>query len=619
MNYWILQGSLKYYRIKSALRDKAIHSWPVSAHKYKMAVGDKAILWMTGREAGCYALCEIASRVFMREQDTIEQQYYTENKTEEVAGDAVEINVLHSFINRPVLWRELKGLNEFQKFSAGNPGTSFRATKEQYDTILTIGQQEVGPQFFKYSPGEQAFNWQKDYVAGEARLGYSELDTGSLIKFPTLEALNLHLGFPPENKSNKTWALFLLKSAQEGNVIFAIKGAMRLEGIGIIQGQYRYEPKEKYPHVRPVHWLTAEPWEYTANLFPGYPKLFRPDTFSPTAVGPEIIEEYLKKYPQYYELFRRNGLLTEEEDVEVATDNLVKSALNTIIYGPPGTGKTYATITRAVKIITGKELSHAEAKKRFDILIKSGQIEFITFHQNYAYEDFVLGLKPDLDVAGEMRFRQHEGVFYRLATRARHNWERSRNKPRAQESLKNFVLIIDEINRANVSRVFGELITLLEEDKRLGAANALTLRLPSQTEQEPRFGVPPNLYLIGTMNTADKSIALVDVALRRRFAFEALYPPKPGESMPGLSPFYQQKLEVINRELLRRRGSDFLLGHAFFLDKSETELEEILQKTIIPLLFEYFNGKIEAVREVMKAAGITLTGEWPPYAIHIGT
>lgn len=241
-------------------------------------------------------------------------------------------------------------------------------------------------------------------------------------------------------------------------------------------------------------------------------------------------------------------------------------------------------------------------------------MEFITFHQNYAYEDFVLGLKPDLE-HGEMRFRRHEGVFYRLATRARENWERSQRKPAAQERLKNFVLIIDEINRANISLVFGELITLLEEDKRLGADNALTLRLPGQAGQEPRFGVPPNLYLLGTMNTADKSIALVDVALRRRFAFEALYPPKPGESLPGLAPFYQQKLQALNAELLRRRGPDSLLGHAFFLDKTEDQFADILQKSIVPLLFEYFNGKIELVREVMKAAGVSITGEWPPYAI----
>ncbi|MCY7327545.1 MAG: AAA family ATPase, partial [Saprospiraceae bacterium] len=386
-------------------------------------------------------------------------------------------------------------------------------------------------------------------------------------------------------------------------------------GVGIVQGPYRYEAKDKYPHIRPVHWLTSEPWEYVPNLFPGYPKLFRADVFSPTPLGPEIITEYLKQYPQYRDIFQQYGLAFD--NVETRQDFIAIpgiSPLNTILYGPPGTGKTYNTITRAVKIATGKDLPHKEAKKQFDALIESGQVEFITFHQNYTYEDFVLGLKPDLDTQGTMRFRQHEGVFYRLAMRARENWERSQNQPAA---LKNFVLIIDEINRANISRVFGELITLLEADKRLGAENALTVRLPGQNEQEPRFGVPPNCYLIGTMNTADKSIALVDVALRRRFEFEALYPPKSGEVMPGLLPFYQQKLQSINTELLQRRGPDFLLGHAFFLDKTEDQFMDILQKKLIPLLLEYFNGKIELVRDVLKTANVMLTGEWPPYTIQI--
>ena len=278
MHYWILQGSLTFYRIKNALRDEAIHYWPVNAHKYKMAVGDKAILWMTGREAGCYALCEVVSRVVEREYDLIDNQYYTEKQTSETTNDVIAIKVLHNFGRNPVIWNKLKELPEFQKFSGGNRGTSFRATKDQYETILKIGIQ-AQPQFFKYSPGEQAFNWQKDYVAGEARLGYPELKTGSIAKFATLEDLNLHLGFPPENKSNKTWALFLLKSAREGDIVFAIKGAMRVEGIGIIQGQYHYEPKEKYRHARPVNWLTSDPWEYLAQFISGLSKIISPRHF----------------------------------------------------------------------------------------------------------------------------------------------------------------------------------------------------------------------------------------------------------------------------------------------------------------------------------------------------
>jgi 5-methylcytosine-specific restriction protein B len=159
------------------------------------------------------------------------------------------------------------------------------------------------------------------------------------------------------------------------------------------------------------------------------------------------------------------------------------------------------------------------------------------------------------------------------------------------EPKKNFVLIIDEINRANISKVFGELITLLEEDKRIDSKNELRLTLPNG---EKEFSVPPNLYLVGTMNTADKSIALIDIALRRRFAFIGYFP-----DYSKLEESDGDFLKHINKEIyFRKKSADYLIGHAYFMTGLNTF--NIIKNKIIPLLMEYFSGKTDIVEDIFK-------------------
>ncbi|AAM05517.1 TPA: McrB family protein [Methanosarcina acetivorans] len=271
-----------------------------------------------------------------------------------------------------------------------------------------------------------------------------------------------------------------------------------------------------------------------------------------------------------------------------------KFPCNIILYGPPGTGKTYNTIDLSVEIITGNKASHQENKKVFDVLREEGQIEFITFHQNYSYEDFMIGIRPDLDEASTLKFRRKEGIFYRICKRAKQNYLQSLDQP--EVPLERYVLIIDEINRANISKVFGELITLLEEDKRLGAKNELRLSIPGE---ETGFGIPPNVYVIGTMNTADKSIAMIDIALRRRFEFQGYFPDY--SKVDGLS---GEILRYINNEIYnRKKSADYLIGHGYFMNGDEPpETSKVLQNKVIPLLMEYFSGKTEIVEEIFKGS-----------------
>ncbi len=268
-------------------------------------------------------------------------------------------------------------------------------------------------------------------------------------------------------------------------------------------------------------------------------------------------------------------IIPKLEAKEKVPNTLSNFTLNQILYGPPGTGKTYNCIKLAVEIACdGIWMVGKTDKEYFDEYRKDGQIEFVTFHQSYSYEDFVVGIAPNVE-SGDLSFKRKEGIFYRIAKKAN------------DDRVNNYVLVIDEINRANISKVFGELITLIEDDKRLGAENELTVTLPNG---ETGFGVPPNLHIIGTMNTADKSIALIDIALRRRFEFVAFYPDLNQVKDAASKKLLEQLNEAIYN---KKKSADYLIGHAYFMKGGD--IVSILQKRVVPLLMEYFASKTDIV------------------------
>jgi hypothetical protein len=386
------------------------------------------------------------------------------------------------------------------------------------------------------------------------------------------------------------------------------------------------------------------------------------------------------------------------ENINAPSINKIDMPLNQILYGPPGTGKTYNTVLEAAKIVTGNEtISYDEALKIFNDNL-GNEIEFITFHQNYSYEDFIQGIRPDTENGSVLTFEKKDGVFKRIADRALKNLLASENPANVKKDFdlvfheliqplnegdveeveikmkkssffitevgeksidfrksigdskhtlsintlrkmyntgsndiilgglqpyynpilklllekgksqviavprKNFVIIIDEINRANISRVFGELITLIEDDKRSHGAIPMRVTLPSGDS----FIVPSNLYIIGTMNTADKSIALLDIALRRRFDFVPMYPLYEGLEKPI---YDAELLQKINDAILSRKNHDFTIGHAYFMGMDYT-LENTINKKVIPLLLEYFMNDEKEVTTILQVAGIKIGG-WP--------
>lgn len=277
---------------------------------------------------------------------------------------------------------------------------------------------------------------------------------------------------------------------------------------------------------------------------------------------------------------------------------------NIILYGPPGTGKTYHTINYALHLIEDKELKKLEEEdrealqERFQNLREKGQVSFTTFHQSYGYEEFIEGIKPVMmeeveskgneDDGKDVGYRIEQGLFQRFCREAEKNPE------------ENYVFIIDEINRGNISKIFGELITLIENSKRLGGPEEARATLPYSGKE---FGVPQNVFLLGTMNTADRSIALLDTALRRRFRFVEMMPDPSildGIAVDGVN--IRGLLKVLNERIELLYDREHTIGHAYFTplreDPSLDALEGIFKDRIFPLLQEYFYedyGKIRAV------------------------
>jgi len=215
--------------------------------------------------------------------------------------------------------------------------------------------------------------------------------------------------------------------------------------------------------------------------------------------------------------------------------------------------------------------------------------EFVTFHQSYGYEDFVEGIKPKLeDESTKLEYEITEGIFKKLCNRAEKDLD------------NNYAIFIDEINRGNVSAIFGELITLIEPDKRLGESQELKVKLPYSKME---FGVPPNVYIIGTMNTADRSVEALDTALRRRFVFEEVMPDPKLLSHIKFNGFnLEEVLDTINKRIEALLDRDHTIGHSYFikLHSGDTAgLLKVFQNNIIPLLQEYFFNDYQKIALVL--------------------
>ena len=525
-------------------------------------------------------------------------------------------------------------------------------------------------------------------------------------------------GTPPRRQ-------FPLTKPKPGDIMLVRFGKKKGHGIGVVlENEYRKAGgfvKDARIHVLWINKTGTPLPVQTAEDGMGY-ALPENATFAAFAESPA--------YEPTFRLLEELGVKTNgrrRPRPPVNSTVPVTHPLNQVLYGPPGTGKTWDTVARAVAIIKGCRTEdvlsdgRGTLKARFDTYRKQRRVEMVTFHQNYAYEDFIEGIRPTVeDTSAEgVGYVLRPGVFREMVERAAQNlrtsqtaekdawtsqevvqgfleWIRSetassgakrlgkgaggrdilvsgvyesrdgdiagvqlggttnqklfrrvldrdyrafhdggiteyteigRTRPgsstwhgqaiyffellkmmrnyhkdvwrrpeRKTTERKNFVLILDEINRGNIARIFGELITLVEESRRIGRADETKVTLPYSGEE---FGVPENLYLIGTMNTADRSIALLDTALRRRFEFVEMMPDSSLLDREVAEVHLGSLLDAMNERIRFLRDREHQIGHTYFLEVRGLDgLRKVFQKQILPLLQEYFYddwAKIAAV------------------------
>ena len=292
-------------------------------------------------------------------------------------------------------------------------------------------------------------------------------------------------------------------------------------------------------------------------------------------------------------VLKNKSKLTESAKKLIATFKKAEpDPKNLILYGPPGTGKTH-------EIQTGYIPQYSAETDRY---------VFVTFHQSYAYEDFVEGIRPVMNKnqSGAIAYEIAKGPFLEIAEKA------------SQDPDNRYAIFIDEINRGNISKIFGELITLIEVNKRQGSENQASATL-IYSKQE--FSVPKNLDIIGTMNTADRSIALLDSALRRRFDFEEIRPQSDlidgsdGNGNIEEDINLRLLLDTINTRLTSLLGRDQAIGHAYFMTvRTLEDLESVLKRKIIPLLAEYF---YDDWRKIQLIFGDVIDEDYTPHTDQI--
>lgn len=433
---------------------------------------------------------------------------------------------------------------------------------------------------------------------GLAAIGWHALgDLSEVADLP--DARNLILkkleadGSPPQLAGRDATQIYnFISRISENDLVLAADGELIL-GIGRITGAYRYDPSTpRAPNHRPVSWLETNSWRL------------------PETEGLRSTVRQLKKFQRnLVEIERR--LFTSQPQRRPTTAPMVEAGLKplqpipaqiqsvlerkgqVILYGPPGTGKTHwATVAAqelAARTSFGRGFDELSSEDKTAITSADGLVRTCTFHPAYGYEDFIEGYRPLTSTSGQLTFALHDGIFKRLCRDADLQPERT------------FYLLIDEINRGDIPRIFGELITLLELNKR-----TQPLHLPVSGAI---FRVPKNICMIGTMNTADRSIALLDTALRRRFGFIELMPDPEtlGDATVANSIPLRLWLSALNtriRQHVPQEGRNLQIGHAYLLENGRPVTDfprfaRILAEDIIPLVEEYCYEDFSALRDIL--------------------
>lgn len=452
--------------------------------------------------------------------------------------------------------------------------------KTEETTTTTVDSNIKETNYWIYSPGDNASMWDEFYKSGIMGIGWD--DVTDLKGFSSKEEIKDYMkkvydpSYSYKNNAHCLWQF--ANEIKVGDVIFVKKGMHKIIGKGIVTSDYIYDTsRSTYKHIRKVDWQNKGEWEHPGqavmktltniSAYPDYVQkllaLFAED------ISEEVSEQKEIKYPLYSKDDFLNEVYMDEDTYNTLTE-LLEAKYNVILQGAPGVGKTFAAKRLAYSIMGQKDTS---------------RVAMVQFHQSYSYEDFIQGYRPSKD-----GFELENGTFYKFCKEAEEDNERP------------YFFIIDEINRGNLSKILGELMMLIEKDKR-----GEKIKLLYSNEW---FTVPQNVRIIGMMNTADRSLALMDYALRRRFAFFDFAPAFPSEGFKNYlaeknSPKLESLItavESLNNTISADEslGDGFRIGHSYFCTDGEITgewLKSVVEYEVIPLIKEYWFDEPTKVRD----------------------
>lgn len=451
-----------------------------------------------------------------------------------------------------------------------------KAKKDQLEGENALGDADVRTsRYWLYLPEDRMADW--TVALRENTFGFHANQLDDLTKYPTYEELHEELKAEGQDSSSviqpATDLWLFAHMVQPGDVVFALAGASEVIGRGVVQGDYEFDPDALiFAHQRDIKWDPSGSWKLDFQLptkkfseITDYQdRTTRIEDALALTAGPSPTIDSDSQYPEYGPDYFLEEVFISEDSYNQLVGALTWKK-NLILQGAPGVGKTFAAKRLAYSMMGEKDKS---------------RVEMVQFHQSYAYEDFIEGFRPDAD-----GFNLEKGPFYRFCKKA------------AEDIDNKYFFIIDEINRGNLSKILGELFMLIEKDKR-GANNKIPLLYSHEL-----FSVPTNLYIIGMMNTADRSLAILDFALRRRFAFFDLRPGFTTEQFRRYeNALDNPKLEALintvrdlNREITDddALGDGFCIGHSYFCGMTsenctEQQLHSIIEYELVPLIKEYW-------------------------------
>jgi hypothetical protein len=541
-NHWIFQGNPDLFNIDEYLKTRAQIRWQVRQHADRVTEGDNVLLWRSGENGGVVAECIVESAP----DATIAEDAPELNLVMPKEGNSAprcQLKVVRKFTEAPIFRDIIKNTLPDLRIIKAAQSTIFPVSEDEYATILALkeGQQPMSAKALPEAHNIILYGPPGTGKTYRLRNEYMELFTDHQVVLTAEER-----------------AAALVKDLDWWEVIaLALLDMVDNRGsvAQILSHQFVDARRQQSANKNPRAMLWASLQSHTVSDCPNV-------NYS-TRIAPLV--------------FSKNDNAVWSLDVKRVDSEAPE-------------------LRNMLDDFRSPEKKTAPLARRY---------KFTTFHQSFSYEDFIEGIKPQMEGRddGQIAYEIRDGVFKEICKEAAAN----RGEP--------YALFVDEINRGNVASIFGELITLIEEDKRLGAKNELKATLPYSRDD---FGVPDNLYIIGTMNTADRSVEALDTALRRRFTFEEMRPNPDLIKTPDAlkeEVDLRRLFDVINDRIERLLDHDHCIGHAYFMDVQDLNgLRRAFSNKIIPLLREYFYGTPGKVGMVLGSRFVSMKGSSTAFA-----